>query len=133
MNTHHFIAKWLVNHQTPKAVVPKVDETKTYTEEDIVALLKQLPDAYRFPLPEGWYEKYGLPEKPEPMTMNEVLKNSFKTMFGPSYGEVEVREPAPGGVRKLPIVSFNTVEDVIEATKAHSQPEPIQEVEGTVE
>jgi hypothetical protein len=110
METGKFIAQWLVKNQQGKSFIPKIDPNKTYSEEDIVQLLKKLPDHSRFPLPESWYDKYGF-TKPEPMTIHEVLKSSFATLFAPSDGPVEERPPAEGGVRILPEIPLNRIED----------------------
>ena len=121
-----FVAKWLAQHNVRNVLykpAPKVDPSKTYSEEDIVALIKQLPDASRFPLPESWYEKYGF-VKPEPMTMQEVLKTSFRTMFAPAIGDVEERPPAEGGLRSIPELQVDNAPS--------EEPQPSEKVESDI-
>lgn len=119
-----FIAKFLNNIGYQKPKVPSVDPTKTYTEEEMAKLIKQLPDSSRFPLPESWYEKYGF-TKAEPMSLHEVYKTSFQTMFAPSIGEVEERKPAEGGVRT--IITHSIVEN-----ETDKVPKSQEEVAGSV-
>ena len=99
-DTYTFIAKYINKSTQKKARIPSVDPNKTYTDDEIAGLIKQLPDGSRFPLPESWYNKYGF-EKPEPMTLQEVCHTSFQTMFAPSDGPVEERGPMEGGVRVI--------------------------------
>jgi hypothetical protein len=126
-----FIAQLLVKNQQKKSFMPTIDPEKTYNEEDIVQLLKKLPDVSRFPLPESWYDKYGF-VKPEPMSIQEVFKSSFTTMFAPSDGPVEERPPAEGGVRILPEIPMNNVEDV-KIAEVDQEPKLKEEVESIVQ
>jgi hypothetical protein len=98
----------------------KVDPTKEYTEEEMIELIKQLPDGMRFPLPLSWYEKYNI-SRPEPMSFNEALHNSFNTVF--SEGPSETRPPAKGGVREMPVLPLD------ETTQTDPQPQSQEEVE----
>jgi hypothetical protein len=101
----------------PKTIT--IDPTKEYTEEEMVEMIKKLPDGIRFPLPNSWYEKYDIP-RPEPMTFTEALHNSFKVIA--SDAPTEIRPPAEGGIRIIPL-------QIDEATQTDSQPKLQEEVE----
>ena len=102
----------------PKQIT--VDPTKTYTEEEMVALIKQLPDYLRFPIPESWHDKYDIP-RVEPMSFQEALHSSYRVMF--SDAPLEVRPVAEGGVRELPVLP-------VDATpQTDPEPKPEEEVE----
>jgi len=51
-------------------------------------------------LPDFLYEKYNLP-KPEIQSFKTYLNNTSKYQFMPG-GQLEIRKPAPGGVRSMP-------------------------------
>lgn len=71
------------------------------TDEEIYALLKDLPDFDRLPLPKYFYEKFNIPP-PKIQTPMEAIKlaTSIANAPGPLV-KTEVRNPAPGGVRPL--------------------------------
>lgn len=107
------------NHMFLKPKEITVDSSKTYTEEEMVELIKQLPDGMRFPLPMSWYEKYNIPF-PEPMSFNDALHNSYKVMFNDA--PIEIRPLAEGGVREMPKLMID------EATQTDPEPKPQEEV-----
>jgi hypothetical protein len=73
----------------------------TRTDEELYAILKDMPDFDRFPLPEHWYEKFKIP-RPEILTPMEAIRLADKVANAPGPLVItEVREPAPGGVRPL--------------------------------
>ena len=71
------------------------------TVDELFEQFKQLPDFERYPLPESFYKTYNL-KKPQPASLTECILYS-----PPAYqslnenGKVEVRGPAPGGVREI--------------------------------
>ena len=70
-------------------------------ERELLEMLKQLPDFDRFPLPEHFYAKYSIP-RPKILGLMEALRLQNKTENLPGDGKpVEIRQPAPGGVRPL--------------------------------
>ena len=71
------------------------------TDEQIYNLLKDLPDFDRFPLPKYFYEKFNIPP-PKIQTIREALSLHTKVAnAGGAFCKLEVRDPAPGGVRPL--------------------------------
>lgn len=71
------------------------------TDEQIYNLLKDLPDFDRLPLPKYFYEKFNIPP-PQIPTLKEALTLHAQTANAPgALVKIEVREPAPGGVRPL--------------------------------
>lgn len=72
------------------------------TDEEIYNMLKDLPDFDRLPLPKYFYEKFNIPP-PKILLPMEAIKLAEKTacMPGFQYQPLEIREPAPGGVRPL--------------------------------
>jgi hypothetical protein len=99
-----------------------IDESREYTEEEMVDMIKRLPDGIRFPLPDSWYEKYNI-ERPQPMSFTEALHNSFRVMF--TDAPIEVRQPAEGGVRELPTLMVDAT------TQTDPQPESEEKVESS--
>jgi len=76
------------------------------TEEDkrerqLMETLMKLPDFDRMPLPEHFYAKYNIP-KPKIQTLMESIRLQSRTDGAPGDGRpIEIRKPAPGGVRPL--------------------------------
>lgn len=87
----------------------------TLTDEQIYALLKDLPDFDRLPLPNYFYEKFQIP-LPTIQTPMEAVKLAMKVANAPGpLVKTEVRDPAPGGVRPLievEPVKIETIEGV---------------------
>lgn len=70
-------------------------------EKNIIETLMQLPDFDRLPFPEYIYKKYNL-KKPSILSINESLRLNNMTANAPGDGKpIEIREPAPGGLREL--------------------------------
>lgn len=70
-------------------------------ERELVEMLRQLPDFDRFPLPEHFYAKYNIP-RPKILGLMEALHLQNTTENLPGDGKpIEIRKPAPGGVRPL--------------------------------
>lgn len=70
-------------------------------ERQLIETLMQLPDFDRFPLPEHFYAKYNIP-KPKILGLMEALRLKSVTDCAPGDGsKLEIRQPAPGGVRPL--------------------------------
>jgi hypothetical protein len=70
-------------------------------ERQLMETLMQLPDFDRYPLPEHFYKKYNIP-KPKILTLMESLHLQNRTDCAPGDGRpIEIRKPAPGGVRPL--------------------------------
>ena len=70
-------------------------------ERQLMETLMQLPDFDRFPLPEHFYAKYNIP-KPKILGLMEALHLKNRTDCAPGDGTpLEIRKPAPGGVRPL--------------------------------
>lgn len=86
----------------------KTAETEDYAaileerrERQLMDTLMQLPDFDRFPLPEHFYKKYNIP-KPKILGLMESLHLQNQTDCAPGDGKpIEIRTPAPGGVRPL--------------------------------
>ena len=98
------------------------------TDEEIYHQLKDLPDFDRLPLPKYFYEKFNIPV-PKIQTVMEALTLQVKTANAPGpLTKLELRDPAPGGVRPLievkPLeieVKPNTsIEDALE-TPSHQE------------
>lgn len=71
------------------------------TIEELLHEFQKVPDWNRFPLPEVIYEKYNL-KKPRPAELNEVVSYQPPPYMSlNSNGKVDIREPAPGGVREI--------------------------------
>lgn len=102
------------NLYKPKQIT--VDESKNYTEEEMVALIKQLPDYLRFPIPESWHDKYDIP-RVEPISFQEALHSCYRVMF--SDAPTEIRPPAEGGVREMPVLTV----DATTQTDPESKPQ----------
>lgn len=76
-------------------------EMEERKERQLLDELMKLPDFDRFPLPEHFYAKYNIP-KPKILTLMEALKLQSRTDCAPGDGKpLEIRKPAPGGVRPL--------------------------------
>jgi hypothetical protein len=73
------------------------------TDDQIYDLLKDLPDFDRLPLPKYFYEKFNIPP-PKILTPMEAIRLMEKTACAPGLVStpIEIREPAPGGVREMP-------------------------------
>jgi hypothetical protein len=70
-------------------------------ERQLMETLMQLPDFDRLPLPEHFFAKYNIP-RPKILGFMEALRLQSRTENLPGDGKpVEVRMPAPGGVRPL--------------------------------
>jgi hypothetical protein len=70
-------------------------------EKTMIEKLMRLPDFDRLPFPEYIYKKYNL-KKPSILSIMEslALHNTFQN--APGDGKpLEIREPAPGGVREI--------------------------------
>jgi hypothetical protein len=77
------------------------DNEEDKRERQLMETLMQLPDFDRFPLPEHFYAKYNIP-KPKILGLMEALRLQSTTENLPGDGKpIEVRKPAPGGVRPL--------------------------------
>lgn len=77
------------------------DNEEDRRERELLETLKRLPDFDRFPLPEHFYAKYNIP-RPQILGFMEALRLQSRTENLPGDGKpVEVRIPAPGGVRPL--------------------------------
>lgn len=61
-------------------------------------------------LPEFLYEKYNLP-KPEIQDMKTYLNNTMKHQFMPG-SQLEIRKPAPGGVRDISGINVIVTSDM---------------------
>lgn len=71
------------------------------TDEELYAILKELPDFDRLPLPKHWYEKFNIPP-PKILSIMEAYELMVKTANQPGpLVKTEVRPPADGGVRPL--------------------------------
>jgi len=71
------------------------------TVEEAFEKFKQLPDWDRFPMPEVFYEHFKV-KKPQPLTSAEIVNwNPITDHLYSAPGPVEIREPAPGGVREI--------------------------------
>jgi hypothetical protein len=73
------------------------------TLEETFEQFKQLPDWEKYPMPEVFYDHFKI-KKPKPSnSINDALTYTPPlSMPMNKNGKVEVREPAPGGVRDLP-------------------------------
>lgn len=98
------------------------------TDEEIYALLKDLPDFDRLPLPKYFYEKFAIPP-PEILTPMEAINLAMKTANAPGpLVKTELRDIAPGGVRplleseplKIEVKTNTTIENAIE-TPEHQE------------
>jgi hypothetical protein len=69
-------------------------------ERELIEILKKLPDFDRLPLPEYIYDKYNIP-KPKIQSLMEALRQHNYIQNMPGDGKLEIRPPAPGGVRPL--------------------------------
>jgi hypothetical protein len=77
------------------------NEEEEKRERKLMETLMQLPDFDRFPLPEHFYAKYNIP-KPKILGLMESQYLKSKTDCAPGDGTpLEIRKPAPGGVRPL--------------------------------
>ena len=75
-----------------------------WSEEQLVAELKQSKDFHLLPIPYSWYKKYDIPF-PEPANMKTYLKENhwLKCRYEPGKEVIVKNEPAPGGVRFVPL------------------------------
>jgi len=70
-------------------------------EKQMIETLMAQPDFDRYPLPEYLYAKYNIP-KPKILGLMESLHLKNRTDCAPGDGRpLEIRKPAPGGVRPL--------------------------------
>jgi hypothetical protein len=77
----------------------------------------------KYPLPEAIYKKYGV-DMPDPdRTMKEFLREYEKIRCLPGDGELEIRPPAPGGLRELGEL---TKEITVESVPLHHEEKPKQ-------
>lgn len=95
----------------------------TRSDEELYAILKDMPDFDRFPLPEHWYAKFAIP-KPVILSPMEAVRLAMKVSNAPGFlVTTEVRQPAPGGVRPLiesPPVEIK-VESIDNETPVHQE------------
>ncbi len=69
------------------------------TIDELLNEFQKLPDSARWPLPEAYYENYGL-KKPQPQSVAEIASyNPMAYSFGSK--SIEIRGPAEGGVREI--------------------------------
>lgn len=72
------------------------------TLEETFEQFKQLPDWNKYPMPEVFYEYFKVPKpKPSNAIMDALVYSPPLSTPLNSNGKVEIREPAPGGVRLL--------------------------------
>lgn len=87
------------------------------TDVELYRILKELPDFDRFPLPEHWYEMFSIP-RPAILTPMEAIRLATQTANAPGLKVLlEVRDPAPGGVRPLieaPVLPVEIKEGVVD-------------------
>jgi hypothetical protein len=111
----------------------KTVETEDYAaileerkERQLMETLMQLPDFDRYPLPEHFYAKYNIP-KPRILSLMEALHLQTRTECAPGDGRpIEIRAPAPGGVR--PLIEVEPVK--MEAIKKEDEVAERKESEG---
>lgn len=84
-------------------------------ERELMEILMKLPDFDRYPLPEYLYAKYNL-QKPKIMSLMESLKHYDHIQNMPGDGTLEIRPPAPGGVR--PLIEVKPLELEVKANEA---------------
>lgn len=72
------------------------------TVEELFEQFKKLPDWERYPLPEAYYDHFKI-KKPQPASVNEccIGYNPPPHQSLNKDGKVEIRGPAPGGVREI--------------------------------
>lgn len=107
------------------------------TLEEAFEQFKQLPDWDKYPMPEVFYEHFKVPKPKTGLSIMEAL-----TYVPPpsvslnKNGRVEIREPAPGGVREVqqleaPPVEVKKVNE--ETGELEDYPEPPKQARITLE
>jgi hypothetical protein len=74
--------------------------------QELFKLYKELPDFDRFPMPEVFYERFGV-KKPKPYDTPVVIPHKN---FGSEVVPLEIRGPVDGGVREIPLADALPVE-----------------------
>jgi hypothetical protein len=74
-----------------------VKEAESYLEQ-----FMKLPDWNRYPMPETFYKTFGI-EKPKALEISAYLRTNLESFMQAGFGsgQVEIRGPAEGGVRKI--------------------------------
>ena len=99
------------------------------TLEELFEEFKKLPDWERFPMPEAFYEHFKI-KKLQPASITEAVcyqPPPFESLN--EKGKIEVRDPAPGGVREikdylqLP-VEVKRLNEETEALEDYPAPDP---------
>ena len=85
-------------------------EVSNLSLEELFEQFKKLPDWDRFPLPEVYYEKFNIRKPQAASIMESVCYNPPAYQSLNKDGKVELREPAPGGVREIKDLSELPVE-----------------------
>ena len=72
------------------------------TLEETFEQFKQLPDWNKYPMPEVFYEHFKV-QKPKPSNSIQDALSYMPPLSMPlnKNGKIEIREPAPGGVREI--------------------------------
>jgi hypothetical protein len=75
-----------------------------YSDEQLFAILKQLPDFENLPLPKSWYDKFNLKMK-KPETFRETLESNYalKCSFGEKDFPLEIKK-TPEDYAFVPLV-----------------------------
>lgn len=84
------------------------------TVEATLKMFQQLPDWDKYPLPQVVYEKFNLPKpKPSVSLMESLAYTPPPHQSLNRDGKVEIRKPAEGGVREIPILPPIPVEQTL--------------------
>lgn len=76
-------------------------EVSNLTLEQLFEEYKKLPDWDRYPLPEVYYKHFNIRKPQAASVMESVCYNPPPYQSLNKDGKVELREPAPGGVREI--------------------------------
>ena len=98
-----------------------------WTEEQLVAELKQSKDFHLLPIPVNWSKKYDIPF-PEAANMKTYLKENhwLKCRYEPGKEVIVINEPAPGGVR--PTIDVEPVKAITVPGDVTKNPELLEKI-----
>ena len=95
--------------------------------ENVLAQLKKIPGWERFPLPECVYKHFNIPKPKQYDGIRDWAQDTMEVMFEGSEGSaVEVRPPAPGGVREIGSLPIPEVEVQVKYLDDSNQTSPDQ-------
>ena len=92
--------------------------------EELFEEFKKLPDWNLYPMPEVFYKHFNV-RKPQPADIEEIAHYNPPAHLPLGDGKVEIREPAPGGVRQIELPALLPVETLVIKDEEEEKPKQL--------